>query len=183
MRAIPVESTKSQLSRPSKDRVVLSRHPLQHHLQPLDAPKVQLTLELQLATACAEAVLGDLQDALPHRVIFTGRLSGPGCLPAHNGPFAARGSTSGTTSRTSRSQTSSTSRAQPYEPRRILPLAALNRAQDVALRQRLQVIGDLPHPLVEGLRQLPRRKTLGGAIEKGGEDPPAQRVADGADQL
>jgi hypothetical protein len=63
------------------------------------------------------------------------------------------------------------------------PVAALDRPQDVVLRQRFQVIGDLPHSLVECFRQLPRRGALERTVEVGAENPPAQRVADGADQL
>jgi hypothetical protein len=66
---------------------------------------------------------------------------------------------------------------------RFLPIAALDRPQDAVLRQRLQVIGDLPHSLVESFRQLPRRCPLERTVEVGVEDPPAQRMADSADQL
>jgi hypothetical protein len=66
---------------------------------------------------------------------------------------------------------------------RLLPIAALGRPQDLAFRQRLQVVGDLPHPLVQRLRQLIGRGALDGTPQVSVEDLPAHGVADGADQL
>jgi hypothetical protein len=45
------------------------------------------------------------------------------------------------------------------------------------------VIGDLPYSLVECFSQVPRGRALERSVEIGGEDAPAQGMADGADQL
>jgi hypothetical protein len=66
---------------------------------------------------------------------------------------------------------------------RLLPIAALDRPQDVALRQRLQVIGDLPYSLVHCFRQIGCGCPLDRSLEVGEEDPPSERMADSADQL
>jgi hypothetical protein len=66
---------------------------------------------------------------------------------------------------------------------RVLPIAAADRPHDLALRERLEVIGDLPYSLFEHARQLGGRGELDGPGQVGEEDPPPHRVADGADQL
>jgi hypothetical protein len=60
-----------------EDGVVAARNPLQRRLQALDAPEVELTLELQLAPASAEIALGDLQDLSPAIVVSSTRKRRP----------------------------------------------------------------------------------------------------------